>query len=435
MLYDPNNICNAINHYFANIGNRIAPPVLVKKEDYYCHLKKGQCKSIILNPSDDYEIIEAINGLNCHKSPGYIDIPVKLIKHAKFIIASCLSRSFNSCIEKGYYPDQLKIAKVVPLYKSRNKTEVGNYRPLSILSLINKVFETLLHKRLIAYRKIFNLFTNHQFGFRKKHSTNLAILDYIETILDLRDKNNIVRSTFIDIGKAFDSVNHKIILDKLEHYEVRGQPLQLLRSYLSNRMQYISANDNCCSSMIPITCGVPQGSILGAFLFLEYINNLPTCTDSKMALYADDAVLICHEKSKHILKPKTEKELKNVKSWVASNKLSLNFDKTHCMLYSNKSKLLQHDFVPDIDGKKLFPETSTKYLGILLDENLNWAEYLQYVSKKLSIAGGIMYRQQHYLTPKLLKQVYYSIAYPYLQYAITSWGKALVTYINKAQVQ
>ena len=126
-------------------------------------------------------------------------------------------------------------------------------------------------------------------------------------------------------------------------------------------MQYISANDNYCSSMIPITCGVPQGSILGPFLYLVYINNLPvpTCTDSKMALYTDDAVLICHEKSKHTLKAKTEKELKNVKSWVASYKLSLNFDKTHCMFYFNKSKPQRHDFVLHVDGKKLFPETST----------------------------------------------------------------------------
>ena len=124
MLHDPNKICNAINHYFANLGNKIAPPVLVKKEDYCCHLKKRQCKSFILNPSDDYEIIEATNGLNCHKSPGYIDEPPKLFRHAKFITASYLNTSFNSCIEKGYYPDQLKIAKVVPLYKSGNKTEV-----------------------------------------------------------------------------------------------------------------------------------------------------------------------------------------------------------------------------------------------------------------------------------------------------------------------
>ena len=408
---------------------------MAKKENYDCHLKKRQCKSIILNPSDECEIIEAINGLKCHKSPGYIDVPVKLIKHAKSIIASYLKRSFNSCIEKGYYPDQLKIAKVIPLDKSGSKTEVGNYRPISILSPINKIFETLLHKRLIAYWEKFNLFSNHQFGFRKKHSTNLAILDYIETILDLRDKNNIVSSTFIDIRKAFDSVNHKILLDKLEHNGVRGQTLQLFTSYLSNRMQYISVNDNHCSSMIPVTCGVPQGSILGPFLFLVYINDLPTCTDSKMILYADDAVLICQDKSIHALKTKTGKELKNVKSWVASNKLSLNFDKTHCMLYSNKNKPQKHDFVLDIDGKKLFPETSTKYLGIILDENLNWAEHLQYVSKKLSIAGGIMYRLQHYLTPKLLKQVYYSIAYPHLQYAITSWGKAPATYINRAQVQ
>ena len=125
-----------------------------------------------------------------------------------------------------------------------------------------------------------------------------------------------------------------------------------------------------------------------------------------------------------------------MKSWLVGNKLSLNFDETHCLLYSNKSKPQQHDFILDIGGKKLFPETSTKYLGIILDKNLNLAEHLQYVSEKVSsIAGGIIYRQLHYLTPKLLKQVYYSIAYPHLQYAITSWGKAPQTYINKAQVQ
>ena len=154
-----------------------------------------------------------------------------------------------------------------------------------------------------------------------------------------------------------------------------------------------------------------------------------------MALYANDAVLICREKSKHTLKAKTEKELKNVKLWVASNKLSLKFDKTHCMLFSNKSEPQRHNFVPEIDGKKLFLETSTKYLGIILDENLNWAEHLQSVSKKLSIAGGIIYKLQHCLTPKLIKQVYYNIAYPHLQCAITSWGKAPKTYIHKAQVQ
>ena len=123
------------------------------------------------------------------------------------------------------------------------------------------------------------------------------------------------------------------------------------------------------------------------------------------------------------------------KSWVTSNKLSLNIGKTHCMLYSSKSKLQQHDFVLNIDGKKLFPETSTKYLGIILDENLNWAEHLQHVCKKLSITGGIMYRLQHYITPKLLKQVYFSMVCPHLQYAITSRRKAMPTYTDKTQVQ
>ena len=158
-------------------------------------------------------------------------------------------------------------------------------------------------------------------------------------------------------------VNHKVLFDKLEHYGMRGQPHEILQLYLRYQIQYISAYDNYCSSIIPVTCGVPQGSDLGPFLFLVHINELPTCTDSRIIFYTNDAVLICQEKSKPALKAKPKKELKNVNLWVAGNKLFLNFDKIHCVFYFNKSKPKQRNFVLNINSGNCFYKYQPSSLG------------------------------------------------------------------------
>ena len=197
---------------------------------------------------------------------------------------------------------------MIPLHKGGSKLDLGNCRPISILSPINKIFETILLKRLVDFWEKYNLFTNYQFGFRKLHSTNLAITYLHETILKERDVSNSVCGIFWDFAKAFDCVNHHILLDKLEYYGVRGNAICLLRSYLTNRFQYTENSDQQIrSNQLPITIGVPQGSVLGPFLFLVYINDLPNCCDSDMILYADDSALLCADKNLKYLKKKNVK--------------------------------------------------------------------------------------------------------------------------------
>ena len=201
------------------------------------------------------------------------------------------------------------------------------------LFCINKIFETLLQKRLIKFWEKRKLFTNCQFGFREHHSTNLAVTHLYETILEEQEKGNSVCGIFLDFAKAFDCVNHQILLDKLEHYGVRGSCHKLLCSYLTNRKQYTVNNDEqLFSKKQLLTIGVPHGSVLGPFLFLVYINDLPNSCESNMILYADDSVLLCAEKNKHFLETKSEYEFRKIENWIIANRLSLTYKKCRNMI-------------------------------------------------------------------------------------------------------
>ena len=235
----------------------------------------------------------------------------------------------------------------------------------------------------------------------------------------------------MDQAKAFDSVNHQILLDKLEHYGIRGVAFDLFNSYLTNRKQYTSL-DNLASSILFVNTGVPQGSALGFFLFLVYMNDFPLCTNCNTTLYADDTVLTIANSDLTDLKKKTDIELNNVTTWFNNNKLTLNYGKTQCLLFSNKS--LNHSFKIKLGDVEVTNNNTVKYLGTTLDDKLTWQYHIQIVAKKLSIAVAILSKLRHYVPKGVLIKVYYGIAYPYLLYSVINWGNAAKTHLQKIQV-
>ena len=218
---------------------------------------------------------------------------------AAHLLSPFLSNIFNSCLESGHYPDGLKITRVTPLHKGGSKSEMKNYHPISILSVLNKIFKTIIKHGLLNFWKKYNVFVLMQFGFQENHSTTLAIAHLSELIINDLDNNNSVCAIFLDLARVFDTCNHKILLFKLDQYGIRVVANDVIRSYLTNRKQFVSGN-GYSSSLLDISIGVPQGSVLGPILFLIFINDLSNCSNFK-TLYADDSVLTLSHKNLNCL--------------------------------------------------------------------------------------------------------------------------------------
>ena len=237
---------------------------------------------------------------------------------------------------------------------------------------------------------------------------------------------------FIDLRKAFDTVNHTILSNKLEHYGIRGIPLEWFRSYLTDRKQYVFYNGES-SELKPISCGVPQGSVLGPLLFLIYINDLPNIPkDLKFFLFADDTNIYFESNDLIKLENTVNKELKKLYLWLNVNRLSLNVSKTNYIIFHPYNKPLKQHITLEINNKAIIEKDNIKYLGVIIDSRLNWKNHILAVSKKISRC--ILCKLRQFVNMKMLKSIYYSLLYSHLVYAIQVWGSACSTEINKILV-
>ena len=332
------------------------------------YLSKRSIQSIFLDAVTENEVEFEIRKLRENKSCGHDDIPPKLVKNISKYVIKPLTYIYNQSFLTGSIPDDLKVALVTPVFKANDKEEFSNYRPISVLPCFSKILEKLMYNRLLKYLDQNNILFPSQYGFRRKHSTNLATIELITKISQAIDNNENTLGVFLDLAKAFDTVNHEILLRKLDHYGVRGIVNKWFKNYLTGRKQIVKYK-SVQSQSLTITCGVPQGSVLGPLLFLIYMNDVSRCSKKlSFILFADDTNLFYSHKNVDILYNTMNQELKNITSWLSCNKLSLNVKKTHFMVFKTKRKKLDQVFEIKINDQQIDKVNYTKFLGLYIDD-------------------------------------------------------------------
>ena len=429
---DPNEIPNELNNFFCSIGTSLATNISSDNSNCIYNTIKPPLTSFYLPNISTEFIVSTISNMNDSKLVPCDSIPIKYIKMANIIIAPVLCKLINCCIDQGCFPNHLKIAQIIPIYKSGKKDEPSNYRPISLLNPVCKIFEKYLYEQLNQYFLKNNYIMKTQYGFRVGHSTTLAVADVYDDLVLHKDNGNVSCSIFLDLKKAFDTVDHCILLKKLYCYGVRGIAFDLICDYLHERVQFTRIN-NYNSNLQSVCCGVPQGSTLGPFLFIIYINDLANITSFKTCLFADDTNFTVSSKNINELQVIAQKELSLVNKWIKSNKLTINLSKSEYILVSNKNTNTS-DFILTIDDNILQKKRNVKYLGVYLDNNLTWKPHIEYLCTKLSAASYLLIKLRHYVDLKTLIAVYNSIVYSYIQYSIINWGRAYSTALQPLHI-
>ena len=419
-INDAQSIANHMNHHFVEKGYNLASKLPYSNRNILQSMGPRNPNKMVFKRITSSEVVNTGEDLNDKMTTGSDDIPSILIKWAIYILAPILADIFNACINLGKYPEILKTAKVTPLHKKGDSDVVDNFRPISILTQINKIFEKLIHGRLMTFLNKHSILSNNQFGFRKGHNTSHAINHLNEQVIKSLEKKKVCALLFIDLKAAFDTINHELLIKKLDHYGIRDNILDLLASYLHERKQFIKSGD-IESSILIVLCGVPQGSVIGPLLFIIYINDIPDSCALESSLYADDAALLLADENVKRLKRTVNRELKFFDDWLISNKLTLNLIKTNYMLISNTNVLTDKDrkkFKLTIRKYTLHEVDRIKYLGVILDNKLNWNYHIAYLVTKLSQVAGMLYKTRDILPLKSRIMVYNSLAGSYLNYGI-----------------
>lgn len=371
------------------------------------------------------EVLTELLKLNIHKSSGLDGISPNILKMSATVIYESLTHIFNLSLCTGNFPSKLKLARVTPLYKSGDIADMNNYRPISVLPSLSKLFEKIVYAQIYEYLIKYKLIHPNQSGFRSKHSCVTALTKIVDHILKEMDQGNYTGVLFLDFKKAFDMVNHTILLSKLKVYKLDDLSLNWFRSYLSERSQKVIIN-NYESSAQNIRYGIPQGSILGPLLFLLYINDLPLYVDHSMSdLYADDTTIHFSSNSISDINIKLNEDMEKVQGWCTSNDMVINTMKSKSMIMGSSRKIqyLESNFNIFYDDVLLNDVKYEKLLGITIDNCLSWCQQINNIVSKISSRLGLMCRLRTYLPTEGLIMYYNGYILPLFDYCCTVWGE------------
>ena len=420
---DSSVIANGFNAHFSNIGPKLDEQLEESDIDPISYLQGNFPQSMSIPNISQHYALQIIKKLKnkCSKN----DIPVSLVKSNSIYIAYPIAYIFNKSIEQGKFPSCFKKAVVTPVYKNGPKNDMGNYRPISGLNFMLKVFESIVKNHLLSFLKLNNIISKDQYGFMEGLSTFDALNSLTQHVHDSLNTKNSSICIYIDFQKAFDTVNHSILLKKLEFYGIRGNLLNWMRSYLSNRTQ-ATIYENSMSTSLPLHSGVPQGSILGPIMFLIYINDLSNIFDGIITkLFADDSSLLLCGPDLVQLIFKANKELRKFYIWCISNRLSIHLSKTKYMIFTNKT---DGNLPPLFINFKRIEQTSVhKVLGILIDDKLTFKSHIDFVCSKLAKSASLLQNMSTCMPVDILKKCYYAYVYPHMTYCAALYGNTYPT--------
>ncbi|CAH2101818.1 unnamed protein product [Euphydryas editha] len=379
---------------------------------------------------------------------GWDGISSMVVKAAVHVLVPLLTHIFNLCLERGVFPLAFKKALVHPVFKNGDRSNINNYRPISVLTTLSKVFEKILNKRLVNYLTVNNILSNSQFGFRAGKSTEDAVVTLTGKIIQNFDQKIKTVGIFLDLSKAFDTVSIPKLINKLEQIGIRGIALDIFKSYLSDRQQSVVV-EGFTSDSVYLNFGVPQGSVLGPTLFLIYVNDLcslkiPNCD---IISYADDTALIVSGSTWKDVKEHSESAISIVKKWLNRNLLTLNLNKTKLITFApNRLSQAPSPFTVRVhDYDNLFDTCNCdvlectsciRYLGVMIDTSLSWKHHIESVSSRTRKLMYVFKSIRSIADPQFMRSVYYALAQSILSYCIIAWGnspKNLMLRVERAQ--
>lgn len=413
---------NFCNDYFINIGINMLNTIKDTKEQI--NIQYNSLSSMYLKPVENDEILEHIHSLKNKCASGYDHISTKTIKHLYRYIVEPLKHIINRTFKTTLVPIQFKTSIVTPIHKAGSRNEISNYRPISVLSNLSKIFEKCLKKRLTDFLNINNIISKNQFGFQNGKSTEDAMYQMVNDITNNLDKSNVCIAAFLDLAKAFDTVSHDILLKILENYGIRGIALKLFQNYLTDRPQKTKIGKTLSDPNI-IKIGVPQGSVLGPILFNIYMNSIFNIqVPGKIIAYADDTIVIFAAKTWEDVKQKLILGLNKIKLFFDSHKLSLNIKKSNYMAFSiSEAKRPNFNSILIDDHKIPLKEVDNiKYLGIMIDKHLKWDKHVSYLCNKTRYLIHNFFILRQILNTKLLKLIYKALFEQIIRYGIIIWG-------------
>ena len=438
-IYEPSEMANAFNNYFACIGPNLSKSLALKSSDIPCLNLIPVCSNRFnFNEISVEEIESYLKALDATKSPGLDGISPKLLKISASVIAKPIAHIFNLSLKTGSIPKSLKAARITPLFKTGDPKTISNYRPISILPVLGKILEKIVNKQLLNYCESNAIINNFQYGFRKHKSTTKAVNQLINNCFSALDKKMSVLGIFLDFSKAFDTIDHEILLEKLRKYGIRNTESRWFENYLSERIQRVKLG-NTLSNEKTVTCGVPQGSVLGPTLFILYINDMPSIfqgTTIEPILYADDTNLLYRFKTfTNLDNELINAQLDKFRIWTIVNRLSLNAKKTNIIVFQSpqsqvKAESINLNFkIGSESVNKLSKEV--KFLGITLNSSLNWARHISSIQSKLRSKIFAFSKISKLLDKDTLINVYYAFIHSHITYCLDSYGNAPKYLIEK----